>query len=474
MLLTHAIAGNPQASTFVYSANPADAAQRAASILKVKLSTYVMFNNTYPGFGGFLPSFEIGNTTIWPTKEFDHKVSALDNGQVLQSFITINLLTHPSYLVWAIYSLIQALDASLVTEINEMAVYWASYFIYLRTHAKSIFFHGPEVGSICAVSTLEPQTYPNAATQNYACEDNTKLLDDPYQGELMALFLYYSATMNATESQDIWFYRRAQLQAVNYTGSIVDAPFTQGGLVNYTGTPIQGRHLMPVTTQKGLYFGAQEHLKLLFLPYLDVPIVQQVMKNAEVVRTCNSALMDQTPGLFAAVNNATPPTMQDNSITYVASAGIPSAAINQIQEQDVITPYAAFATILFNRGIGLSWYSNVLQGPCMQSVYGSTDGIRRDGSAVSRIVSWETKAPILLALLGGITDFVRAGLNRDGILVDFRNMMTYEYGIVFDEARNGGKTLMGEDIALCMPKAAISRLSIQDYSTCKWDPGNAL
>lgn len=286
----------------------------------------------------------------------------------------------------------------------------------------------------------------------------------------MATFLYFSGSMNATEGQAIWLVKRPQLQAVNYTGSIVDTPFTQGGAINFTGNPIEGRHLMPVTTQKGRYFGAEEHLKLLFLPYLDVPIIEQVMKNAERVRTCNSDLMEQMAGLFAAANNATPSTMQNKNIEYISNGGIPSAAFNKTQEQDFITPYAAFATILFDRITGLIWYRNVLDAPCMQTVYGSADGIRRDGSAVARIVSWETKAPTLLALLGGITNFVREGLQRDNILTQFLDIVSYEYGAVFNESLNGGATLMGEDIAFCLPTAQVSKMDLRDYSSCSYNP----
>lgn len=80
MLLTHAIAGSSHASTFVYSANPADAAERAVAILNTKLATYKAFNNTYPGYGGFLPTFEIFDGAIGPVNGSIHTVSAVDNG----------------------------------------------------------------------------------------------------------------------------------------------------------------------------------------------------------------------------------------------------------------------------------------------------------------------------------------------------------------------------------------------------------
>lgn len=339
---------------------------------------------------------------------------------------------------------------------------WADYLIQLRLNVKEVFLRGPGLGSICATSTLLPEVLPYASTQKYACESNADTLNDPYSGELMAWFITYSGIGYDVEHA-IWSSRRPQLRAANYTGSIVDVAHAQGAQ-NYSGAPIVGRHITPITTQKGLYFGAQEHLKLLFLPYLDVPIVQRVMRNAERVRTCNSVLMDSTPGLFADVTNPTSPTEQYAG--YVWNAGVPSVATQQLQELDIITPYAAFPTILLDRGVGLSWYHNVLDAKCMQSVYGSVNSIRRDGSSVSRIVSWETKAPILLALLGGIKDFVRDALKVDGALTGFLTGVAYEYGLVFDETMNGGIKLMGEDVPLCLPVGKVSGLGLRDYSTC--------
>lgn len=349
-----------------------------------------------------------------------------------------------------------------MVEFRSLAVRWANYLLRLKDNVKEVFLRGHEFGSICATSTLLPVIPPYASTQKYACENNANMLNDPYSGELMAWFITYSGIGHDLEHA-IWASKRPQLQATNYTGSVVDAAHAKGSQ-NYSGAPISGRHIIPITTQKGLYFGAQEHLKLLFLPYLDVPIVQRVMRNAERVRTCNSVLMDSTPGLFAGVTNPTSPAEQYAG--YVWNAGIPSVATQQLQELDVIAPYAAFATILIDRGVGLSWYHNVLDAKCMQSIYGSVNSIRRDGSSVSRIVSWETKGPILLALLRGVNDFVREGLRVDNALEDFYNGLAWEYGLVFDETINGGIQLMGEDVPLCLPIGKVSGLGLRDYSTC--------
>lgn len=80
MLLALAIHGNAQAQTFIYSVNPGDAAHMAASILALKLDTYLAFNHTFPGFGGFLPEFEANVTAMRPAAGWLNKVSAADSG----------------------------------------------------------------------------------------------------------------------------------------------------------------------------------------------------------------------------------------------------------------------------------------------------------------------------------------------------------------------------------------------------------
>lgn len=83
MLLTHAVAESGDygyASIFVYPAYPADAAEWAVAILNTKLSTYTAFNNTYPGYGGFLPTFEIDAGAIRPMNSSSYTVSAFENG----------------------------------------------------------------------------------------------------------------------------------------------------------------------------------------------------------------------------------------------------------------------------------------------------------------------------------------------------------------------------------------------------------
>ncbi|KAK5938720.1 hypothetical protein PMZ80_008912 [Knufia obscura] len=440
MLNTLAINGSLSASTFIYPANPSSAAQIAASILSSKLQTYLTFNNAYPGYGGFLPDFRSDGTMMEPTHidqaSDSGKLSAADNG----------------LLMWAVYGLINTLEMSGRPAMQQLGSSWARWFMYARANAKNIFMRATIPGDVCAIATLKPSFYTDVFGQNYTCERQDCLNNDPFEGELLT-------------------WKRPQLIATNYTGSVVDGSQTQPGATDYSHESIKKRHITPITVQKGLHFASNEQIKLLFLPYRDVEIVSRVYMNAEYVRTCNSVLMGRTPGMFSRTPNATVSSSAPNSsmaieTEQIQNAGVPSAAVFQEQELDMITPSSVFPTILFDRGIGLAWYKNMLDGKQMQSVYGSLAATRRDGSAVAREVNWENKAPTLLALLGGIVDIVRDGMKRDNIYDEFIQVTEREYGDVFESSRNGGAALMGEKVGLCMPNAQVPGQTLNDFSTC--------
>jgi hypothetical protein len=83
MLYAHAIAGSPQAARFLSPNNPGAAPAIAINIMTLKLQTYLQFNKTYPGFGGFLPWYTGDSQNIVPTWDWVNRVPALDNGYVL-------------------------------------------------------------------------------------------------------------------------------------------------------------------------------------------------------------------------------------------------------------------------------------------------------------------------------------------------------------------------------------------------------
>lgn len=320
-------------------------------------------------------------------------------------------------------------------------------------------------GGVCAVTRLNQSQAPNSPNQNYTCEGgDTSVLNDPYEGELFTWWLYFFGGLGQPDQGALWTAKRPQLRAVNYTGSIVNTTFNVYTLTNYSGLAVQPPAVAPITVQEGFWFSSHEQWKLLEMPYLDVPIVRRVFHNAERVRTCNSRIMGQNAGMFASVNDITDP-VTGQIVTYISAAGIPSVSSQSTQRLDVITPYAVFPTILFNRTVGLLWYKNMLDAKGMQNPYGSSESLRRDGTEISAFVSWDSKVTTIVALLGGTSKFVRAKMMREGIYGSFTQVLNYEYGRVFGEA--SGRQLMGENIDLCLPDFQTPVVNVTDFTYCQ-------
>ncbi len=80
MVLTHALARDPRAAVFLSPRNLQLAPSMAYDIMALKLQTYLKFNTTYPGFGGYLPWYTGTAVGIAPTSDWVNRVPALDNG----------------------------------------------------------------------------------------------------------------------------------------------------------------------------------------------------------------------------------------------------------------------------------------------------------------------------------------------------------------------------------------------------------
>jgi hypothetical protein len=81
MVYAQAIAGSQQAAQFLSPSDPGAAPEVAVNIMKLKLQTYLRFNETYPGFAGFLPWFAFDdNADLAPAWNWVNLMPALDNG----------------------------------------------------------------------------------------------------------------------------------------------------------------------------------------------------------------------------------------------------------------------------------------------------------------------------------------------------------------------------------------------------------
>ncbi|KAF2191459.1 putative GPI anchored protein [Zopfia rhizophila CBS 207.26] len=420
MVLAHCIAGDPLAARFFSPEKPEQAAAIAFDIMQKKLEAYLKFNQTYPGFGGFLPWFVSNETDIRPTSDWVNRVPALDNGELL----------------WAVYGVIEALDSSENSKYQRLAKQWQVWLDYAKHTSAEVFYNG--TGRVCAVTSISNQSNPiGGFNQSYTCEGNNTL-NDPYEGELFNWWLHlFSPSLTVTDKSDLWATKRPQLVSVDWhsNASIGD-----------------------ITVQRGYWFSSHEQWKILELPYLDVPLIKRLYHNAERVRTCN-AYLTKNPGMYASVNNITDSTGQ--ILGYISNAGIPSISSQTVQELNVITPYSVFPTILFNQSVGLIWWKNMVDGKGMQNPYGSTESERIDGNGISSFVSWDSKITTIAAILGGVQNLVREKMKRDGVYQEFLDVSQREHERVF------GSNLKGDEVELCLPEAKVPVTgAVMDYESC--------
>ncbi|KAL1966392.1 hypothetical protein VTN77DRAFT_4534 [Rasamsonia byssochlamydoides] len=419
MIYAHAINGSQQAAQFLSPSNPAAAPDIAASILETKLATYLKFNETYPGFGGFLPWYNNAKDVqdISPAWNWVNLVPALDNGELL----------------WAVYSAIEVLENSPKESYQRLAQDWQRWLDYTKTTAAKIFYAGQ--GQVCAVTAIQNQSWPvNDPRQNYSCSGDGRI-NDPYEGELFTWWLQFFGGLSENDKQMLWEVKRPQLVSVEYD---------MGGVG-------------PITVQEGYWFSSHEQWKVLEMPYYDVDIIRRLYNNAERARTCNS-VVTKVPGMFASVNNSTDPST-GQIIGYISNAGIPSIANQTVQELDVITPYSVFPTLLFDQKVGLAWWRNMVIAKKMQNPYGSTESARIDGILISGLVTWDSKMTTVNALLGGVSDFVRQRMIKDGIYQEFIDIIEGVYTSVF-------KDLKGENIPYCLPEETIPDRGLEDFTEC--------
>ncbi|KFH44308.1 hypothetical protein ACRE_049480 [Hapsidospora chrysogenum ATCC 11550] len=419
MLYARAVEGSLEAARFLSSDNPKKAPKIVLDIMEKKLQTYLRFNETYPGFGGSLPWFDASADDISPQPDWVNRVPALDNGE----------------LWWAVYAYIHALRKTKDAEYRRQADEWQEWLDSIIPNMIDIFYRGD--GVVCAVTEIGDQTLPvNHPDQTYKCEGDGRI-NDPYEGELVPYFLHLLGDLPEKEKQALWEVKRPQL---------VRDEYKMGGVG-------------PITVERGYWFSSHEPWKVLELPFYDVDIIRRLYKNAERVRTCNS-VVTKVPGLFASVNNITD-VETDEIMPYISPAGIPSIANQTEQYHEVITPYAAWPVIMFDKAIGLAWWHNMVSAKKMQNPYGSTESTRVDGEGVSALLTWDSKVLTVVSILGGIKDLVRDRMKSDGIYDEFVRIAENEYSLVFD------KKLKGEKTKMCLPKAKVPDAGLDDFTSCK-------
>jgi hypothetical protein len=398
-------------------------------VLALKIKGYKQFNESFPGFGCFTPwvQFNLTAGTFEPLPDWLHKVPGLDNGEWFWGlFAVANILSEQS-----------KFDVRLTTLSRDYQAFVSCQI----TNAKTIFYQGN--GNVAdVVSIVDPKKIPTS--DNYFVPATNGKLDDPYEGETMTQLLYlFSSWDSGAERQLLWENKRAKLQKVDY--KIRDSN-------------------KKITVQQGFWFSTHEQWKTLLLPYvnnLDLPLVHKLFQNAEKARTWD-AVSNHLPGLLASINDVT-----DGSQTipdYASACGVPEIASQPIERRDILTPYGSFGLFLFDMPSALCWYNNMLRAPRMQSAIGSTEAINANGTEISPLTTWDSKATTVLAMLGGIGTITGRFLRQlpdnnvattNGTTMStkydaFVKIVSCEYARVFESA-----TLFGDDVSIALPQEEV-------------------
>ena len=282
-MLSMAIAGNENARLFLAPENPEAAEQLALDILTKKITAYERFNDQYPGFGGFLPWFIVSDEGLEAAHDWKNRVPGLDNGQ----------------LAWALF---QADHILRKAGHNALAQRYHSYWNMMAENAVAVF-HDPGADKIRAEAAIADTSLPPHPA-NYSNYLEGYFLDDPFEGELLVLFL---ALLGSWEDQSalqrVW--DNKTMAAVTYTTAAEES----------------------ITVRQGHWYSSHEMWNFLVLPYNDIPLVHALFMNGEKARTLYSAEnMGPCARIVAAAESTSAPACRMTLSALASSIGLPPPA----------------------------------------------------------------------------------------------------------------------------------------------------
>lgn len=408
-LLALVLDGNEYAQLFVSPSNPAKAKEKALNLLQRKMASYEKFSQEYPGFGGFLPWFQVSNAGLRPTSDWSNRVPALDNGQF----------------AWSLYLTADILEKNGYSELaNRYKVYWTT----LAENSVPMFLD-TRSGRVRGISQIQ-NVKGGVTKQNYATPASPYYLTDSYEGEMMVLFMSLFGRWPSAEDRN-WVWKDKRMSKATYRTQF-------------------GRN---ITVRQGFWYSVQEVWNFLALPYNDVPLAKRIFTNGEKARSWYSA-EHKIPGLMASVNA---PVSGNVNGGYISNLGVPGLAQEKNLRNDVVAPYAAFPMILANMKAGVVWYWSMLRGPKMQGPYGATESISTDGKRIAPMLTWDGKVLPILALAGESSDRMREALKRSEKYKEFIRLVENEYSETF-----GNSQIEGEDLPFQTPGTELPK-NIPDF-----------
>jgi hypothetical protein len=385
-LLAKVVLNDDRAQQLLYGLDAGNALTDALDILERKVTTYEQFDEIYPAFGGFLPWFiseDRGNgVRMYPLSGWEDRIPALDNGQLAWSiFVVYHSLYKMGY--------------------DSIASRYEQRFQKMAANAKTLFFDTQRnvISGISQFTDSSGNPDSSLPPEQLIYIKDSYALTDSFEGELMVMFMtLFSDDLSETQKQQLWANKFVNTR-------------------NYVATTRS-----TLTVIEGWAFSSHEQWKFLVLPYLDYKITRDLFLNGEKVRADYSN-RNQYRGFFASVN--TPAN------TYESLLGIQAVASEMGVKNTTIAPYATFPMLLadYNQqtNTGLKWLQNILAYGKILSEYGALESYDTTTFAVTPLLTWDGKALISLAMMGGVINETREFMIEAGVYLEFMNLVDTQY-----------------------------------------------
>jgi len=378
------------------------------------IGEYDRYHEDCPACGGFINWAWVGPDGFeWQPGKKVKGIPSLDNGQM----------------AWSMIAAKQVLEEKGHTE---LAARYQTQIDRMKAGAVKLFFNGKRISNIANVK--DKKTTPGEKQKQKG------MLRDPFEGELMAMFMDMLA-------EDMTAGGRAKMWKKVKKG-VMRKTYEHDGLPNG-----------PITVQSGWRFSAHEQWKFLVLPYLQHDTARRMFNNGERARSWDASLR----GLGGMVAAAYRPRANGGYPMYMDTLGIESISYGYTEPADedlVVTPYGSFPLILADRGSGLAWHRATIARPKMQNPFGSGESSQAfpaDGGEpqVAPILTWDTKVSSDLAMVGGTGGIIHRFFEQNGLTDRFHAILT--------DTLDKMKDLAGEDTPYAPPPVAPAG---SDFATC--------
>lgn len=401
------------------------AEEEALRRLGTIIGEYDRYREDCPGCGGFINWAWVGNEGFqWQHGKKVKGIPALDNGQN----------------AWAMIAACQVLGEKGHTE---LAARYQTQIDVMKASAAKLFWNGKR----CAMAAnVKDKKKPAGAKLKQKGQ-----LRDPFEGELMAMFMDLLADgINANARKRIWKKVKKGVIRKTYNGPL------PGDVDPACADALPG----PITVESGWRFSAHEEWKYLVLPYLENDETKRILRNSERARTWDAHLRG-LGGMMAAAYRPVP----NSHPMYMDTLGIQSISYGYTEpakEDLVVSPYGTFPLILVERGSGLSWHRATIARPKMQSPYGTVESSQAypaEGSEpqVAAIHTWDTKVTTDLAMVGGIGNIIARFFAANGLTERFQS--------IIENQQEALRDLEGEDIPFAPPPVPPAGAEYADCTT---------